>query len=1048
MDLHDSYAVLYISSILFSIAVSGGVGIYAARHRQFSAARSFVLVLIHEVIWTAGFLLETLSPGLAGKQFWDTLQWIPTLLLPLAMLNFSLDYTHVVLRRPLHAWLMLSVGLGASLLLVLTNPLHGLAMSEQVLLPLVPFGLYTYRIEPLLWLGVIYSYAIVMASIVILVREALRQRGFYRKQTLIIAAGFMIPTLATLTIALGWVVLPNRDLSPYSFAIANLLIAYGLFRYRIFDLLPFARELVMEHMADGVIVVDHAGRLADLNAAASQMLDLREQAPIGKFLAALAPDWARQLALDPHSQAARRELSLTRDAESRSIDAHISRLGDSRGRFSGHMMILRDITASKKFEAALEQRVHERTADLAKANQRLESEVAQRRMAEQDKETQRAEMEILYRLTVNLSALPPGTNLEEQVAEQLKQLTGAYCVSVAEYRPLQKALELRCLILGSASAQESAAQAGDLTHVSLPVAEETQHQLVSRVVLRYEALSEFMTGAIPALDWDLLQRQHDLQCVYILAILGQGELLGICLLGLQNGAFTPSDWLLHAAANVVAIIYRRQHAELARLESENRFQALADMLPQPIYECDLTGAVTYANRKAYEVFGYETIPPGLSVLDLIAPQHHEQVRQNMPRVLHNREEVHHAYTAVRRDGSSFPVLVYSGPIVRNNRPVGMRGIVADVTELKAAEEELRSSEEKFRSIIEQSSEGIILIGEDGLVLELNKAFEQIYGIPAAEMIGRPFWEITRRLTYPASHAYDPVETAQSNLRQVIEMPDRDRTIDGEVEFFTPAGQRRVIHRTTFPVLVRQGKRMAAVISDITERKDAEREQLRLTRTLTMISECNQALIRQDAENDLLQAICKIIVEMGAYRFAWIGSLRQDGAHPQIVPWVSYGECGDYLERVTACDQDLPGGCLRQYILEGLRNGQPTIISDTRSDPLFEPYRSETLRRGFLSLLVFPLSSGSEIFGSLNIYAGEPFEPDSGELALLTEMANDVSFGILARRAQVERDRAETRMHEANRELHHAYEATLQSWSRALELRERETAGHTASAWSP
>ena len=125
-------------------------------------------------------------------------------------------------------------------------------------------------------------------------------------------------------------------------------------------------------------------------------------------------------------------------------------------------------------------------------------------------------------------------------------------------------------------------------------------------------------------------------------------------------------------------------------ESERRFRGLANMLPQAICETDHTGTITYGNRKAFESFGYsiEELTSGLKILNMIAPHDRERAASNAMKVLRNGEErtAGTEYTAVRKDGSCFPVLVYSTPIMEGGEPAGMRVVVVDITVRKQQEE--------------------------------------------------------------------------------------------------------------------------------------------------------------------------------------------------------------------------------------------------------------------------------------------------------------------------------------------------------------------------
>jgi len=131
----------------------------------------------------------------------------------------------------------------------------------------------------------------------------------------------------------------------------------------------------------------------------------------------------------------------------------------------------------------------------------------------------------------------------------------------------------------------------------------------------------------------------------------------------------------------------------ARLrESEQRFRDLADMLPLAVCEADATGTVTYANRKAHESYGYtrEELESGLSIFDTIVPEDRDDALVNAGKVMQGGEErtTGTEYTAIRKDGSTFAVLIYSAPILYGEKPVGMRTVILDITERKQQQEQI------------------------------------------------------------------------------------------------------------------------------------------------------------------------------------------------------------------------------------------------------------------------------------------------------------------------------------------------------------------------
>ncbi len=145
-------------------------------------------------------------------------------------------------------------------------------------------------------------------------------------------------------------------------------------------------------------------------------------------------------------------------------------------------------------------------------------------------------------------------------------------------------------------------------------------------------------------------------------------------------------------------ITERKHDEDALRESELRYRELADALPQAVFELDRRGMVMLTNQAGFQMFGYkeEDFQGGINAFQLLAPEDHKKARENIGLRLARKETLSHEYTILRKDGSRFPALIYASPIMRRGRPVGLRGIVIDITERKRTEESLKESEERLR----------------------------------------------------------------------------------------------------------------------------------------------------------------------------------------------------------------------------------------------------------------------------------------------------------------------------------------------------------------
>ncbi len=150
---------------------------------------------------------------------------------------------------------------------------------------------------------------------------------------------------------------------------------------------------------------------------------------------------------------------------------------------------------------------------------------------------------------------------------------------------------------------------------------------------------------------------------------------------------------------VVALHLRRRLAahnarvEQALSESERRFRDLVDLLPEVVFETDARGRLVYLNRQARDLTGYDDsdLAAGIGALDMIVPEDRPRAKENIAAVFTGQDLGHNEYMALRKDGSRFPATVHSRPIVRDGRPVGLRGTVLDITERRQVEDALRAA---------------------------------------------------------------------------------------------------------------------------------------------------------------------------------------------------------------------------------------------------------------------------------------------------------------------------------------------------------------------
>ena len=190
------------------------------------------------------------------------------------------------------------------------------------------------------------------------------------------------------------------------------------------------------------------------------------------------------------------------------------------------------------------------------------------------------------------------------------------------------------------------------------------------------------------------------------------------------------------------------------------------------------------------------------------------------------------------------------------------------------------------------------------------------------------------------------------------------------------------------------------VDEITQ---AEVQLRRLNRALKTLSECNQALVRALNESHLLAEICQNFVTLGGYKLAWVGYAEQDKAK-SVRPVAQAGFEEGHLDTLHITWADTARG--QGPTGTAIRIGMPVINNDILTNPAFAAWKEAALKRGYASSIALPLVSEGRVFGALKIYAGAPDAFHEEEVALLTELANDLAYGVNNLRARAERERAE------------------------------------------
>ncbi len=296
-------------------------------------------------VWSLCYGCYWLATGDTARRIWMNLASAGALTAPPLLLLFILRFTNQMQRLPKYISLVLTIEPLITYIIIWTDPYHGLFYNR-----VVPVGLI-WEQGAWFWINVVYSYILVGIAAALLARAWLTTVRPLRPQLLLILLGMSVPVVTNLASMLGLAGGQGLDLTPFSFLVSAIFMALTLSRFGLFDIVPIARSIIFERMTDSFIVLDVQNRVVDVNETALKILGRTSKEVIGASAGDVFAEFGDWFQSHRDTLVLQQEITL-RTEPPLVLDLRVTPLYDRKGRYSGRLIVARDVTERKKAEQA------------------------------------------------------------------------------------------------------------------------------------------------------------------------------------------------------------------------------------------------------------------------------------------------------------------------------------------------------------------------------------------------------------------------------------------------------------------------------------------------------------------------------------------------------------------------------------------------------------------------------------------------------------------------------------------------------------------------
>jgi diguanylate cyclase (GGDEF)-like protein/PAS domain S-box-containing protein len=444
----------------------------------------------------------------------------------------------------------------------------------------------------------------------------------------------------------------------------------------------------------------------------------------------------------------------------------------------------------------------------------------------------------------------------------------------------------------------------------------------------------------------------------------------------------------------------QRYAELLKLEIIERKRAADELRTSEagLHHAQLLAKLTHVITGPQGVFESwpDTMPQMIGVdtgpmvkntqewLNMVHPDDRGRFLDKVKEVGDKGERIDFEYRLQRKDGAWLQIrqVMEPIPLAESDGAERMFNTMQDITEQKQVREERLESDRRFKAMLGNMELVSLMLDCDARITYCNDYLLHLTGWTLEEVLGQNWFEL-----------FIPPERDEARSVFATLLANQPSALHFENEILTRAGARRLIRWNNTVLRSTSGDVIgsASIGEDITDSKEAEKKIIRLNRVFAVLSGINALIVRVHNRDELFEGACRIAVDLGKFKMAWIGSVNRETM--TLVPATMASADPTFLELIQgslSLRDEATGG--RHLAVRAVKEQAAMVNNDLRSgaQSIFAPDR---MARGILSMAFLPIVVSNQAVGVLAFYSSEAGFFDAEELALLNELAGDIGFAL-------------------------------------------------------